>query len=389
MKITAYKPDINQEYENGFKHVYPYSGIGRVVTDKDTGEILAELSENDSNLTKEGNYWAFDSFKHDIMVKFPKFYYKREWVGEVLKDSILSEIPYSATTANGYEIFPVFLREDGSIRDYVLYGAFKGVELNGQLRSIFSTGALVTRDEEITATSLELLTKEVGYKPTASKTIASFRSLARQGRNTNFNIETYGMISMIQLLYKVAFQDLHSQSVLGNGWTGKSESAVTGSTMSLGNRSGYLGVNGNQISLFGIEDFYGSIWSFVDGMLVTDAGYHVTNNPLNFGDIAKHDLIPCSPLAGVSANAYVEGFGKTIEKVSGKYKYMNMFNSIGATESSNYSDYIWSHRATQTNICLFGSEWNDGSRSGAFCLYLDAVASAADANVGARLVCLG
>ncbi|MGL5049339.1 MAG: hypothetical protein ACRC6E_01735 [Fusobacteriaceae bacterium] len=820
MKITAYKPNINQEYENGFKNVYPYSDIGRVVMDKDTGEILMELGENDSNLTKSGAPWMYDETKHDIMVKFPKFYYKREWVGEVLKDSILSEIPYSATTANGYEIFPVFLREDGTIRDYVLYGAFKGVELNGQLRSI------------------------TGYKPTASKTIASFRSLARQGRNTNFNVETYGMISMIQLLYKVAFQDLNSQAVLGNGWTSKSDSAITGSTMALGNRSGYLdpfansldkpdsrlstgfgvgengelafynkkdsdpmpiktrnmnglqkweetedyiiyidkdavmttvenyvvgaydlfmerkanvdsneslmkdyeiewteeddsklmldinnyllsqpvtleedevspsletkvvpttyeacfrvdkktkdvyvgegyenvylprnkwttigvgatiiqtnleggwkkaiikvpngdyspriesetfignqsyfseikirnnkkefkmhvwvdadgvsgktipvadssthfegnnfnsalepirfnivagvldlefeffcfatktatekpfvktvmpnckldiittaeplthsfiikdskptskidpltgdfystaislmfmagavtnttnrtfeGVdtktyrgffttlysksfnsildnnnvrirdvksnpnppvegsvslvsicdkryiynqetfkqlliykgnlteneliaennksitltdnrftslefpsNGNQISLFGIEDFYGSIWSFVDGMIVKDDGYYVTNNPVNFGDIAKHDLIPAIPLTGVSANGLVEGYGKTIEKVSGKYKYMNLFNSIGATESSNYSDYLWSHRATQTNICLFGSRWNDGSRSGAFCLYLSNVASAADATIGARLVCLG
>ncbi|MGL6167462.1 MAG: hypothetical protein ACRC0Y_04145 [Fusobacteriaceae bacterium] len=824
MKITAYKPDINQEYENGFKHVYPYANIGRVVTNKDTGEILMELGENDSNLTKSGAPWSYDETKHDIMVKFPKFFYKREWVGEVLKDSILSEVPHTATTANGYEVFPVFLREDGTIRDYVLYGAFKGVELNGQLRSI------------------------IGYKPTHTKTIASFRSLARQGRNTNFNIEMYGMVSMIQLLYKVAFQDLNSQAVLGNGWTSKSASAITGSTMALGNRSGYLdpfsssvdkpdsrlstgfGVgengelafynkkdsdpmpiktrnmnglqkweetedyiiyldkdavmttvenyvvgaydlfmerkanvdsneslmkdykiewteeddsklmldtnnyllsqpvtleedevspsletkvvpttyeacfrvdkktkdvyvgegyenlydgdftipdcfekegdkyvvrvdplltsrwvnfidtpttylagqvnnyrseshqlevsdrlkerfvsvgffggspgyitnsstisqtffykeniltfggtkkfdavknissashglltnvywnmdentpidnitngdcwfkvlkymvtktatekpfvktimpnaklalmsscasdthsfvmkdvvnldavdgrtwvlglssnpnvkeevmsnggaysdvlvsslfkralkkdggigsvsliqslaniqtvfnitngqlperrvdtfkqlliykgnltearllaennksitlidnrftslefpsNGNQISLFGIEDFYGSIWSFVDGMMVTDAGYHVTNNPVNFGGIAKHDLIPAIPLNDV------KGFGKTLEKVSGKHKYMNMFNSIGATDSSNYSDYLWSHRAAQTYICRFGTNWFSGSYSGAFCLNLGNGASYTYVDGGARLVYLG
>ncbi|MGL5971244.1 MAG: hypothetical protein ACRCZL_04450, partial [Cetobacterium sp.] len=133
MKITAHKPDMGQGYSNDFKNVYPFSQIGRVVTNKDTGEIIAELHDEDSFKVKSGEFFVFDNSKHDIMVKFPKFYYKREWTGEVLKDSILSEIPHVKTTANGYEIFPTFIREDGTVRDYVLYGAFKGVVLENQL----------------------------------------------------------------------------------------------------------------------------------------------------------------------------------------------------------------------------------------------------------------
>ncbi|MGL6131968.1 MAG: hypothetical protein ACRCZ9_10180, partial [Fusobacteriaceae bacterium] len=216
MKITAKRPDLNQAYDNGFKNIYPFCDITRVATDKNTGEIIAELGENSSFVTKAGDFFAFDISKHDLMVKFPKFYYKREWVGEVLKDSILSEVPHTVTTKNGYEVFPVFIRPDGSIRDYVLYGAFKGVEVEGQLRSV------------------------VGSKPTAGKTISAFRDLARQGRDTRFNIETHGMVSMVQLLYKIAFQDLDAQKVVGKGWTEKQAPAITGSTMELGNRSGFL-----------------------------------------------------------------------------------------------------------------------------------------------------
>ncbi|MGL6100244.1 MAG: hypothetical protein ACRC0G_11550, partial [Fusobacteriaceae bacterium] len=49
-----------------------------------------------------------------------------------------------------------------------------------------------------------------------------------------------GMVSMVQLLYKIAFQDLDAQKVVGKGWTEKQASAITGSTMELGNRSGFL-----------------------------------------------------------------------------------------------------------------------------------------------------
>ncbi|MGL5963008.1 MAG: hypothetical protein ACRCZ2_01210, partial [Fusobacteriaceae bacterium] len=347
MKITAHKPDQNQSYNNPFKDVYPFSQIGRVVTDKNTGAIIAELSEDNSFNAKNGEFFVFDDTKHDIMVKFPKFFYKREWNGNNLQESILTEVPYFAVGKDGYEIFPTFLKEDGSIRDYVLYGAFKGAIIEEQLRSI------------------------KGYLPAHTKTIAEFRDLARQGRNTTFNIETISIVSMVQLLYKVAFQDLNSQSVLGNGWTSKSASTTTGGTMELGNRSGYLGVNGNQISLFGIEDFYGNIFSFVDGLLVTDTGYNVTNNVSNFGDVAKHVLIPATPLMGEAANSFVGGYFKTIEKIAGTHKYMNMPNSIGGTDKTCYSDYLWSHRRGQTNICRFGAAWAYGSHAGAFCLALD------------------
>ncbi|MGL6099256.1 MAG: hypothetical protein ACRC0G_06510 [Fusobacteriaceae bacterium] len=364
MKITAHKPDQNQSYNNPFKDIYPFSQIGRVVTDKNTGAIIAELSEDNSFNAKNGEFFVFDDTKHDIMVKFPKFFYKREWNGNNLQESILTEVPYFAVGKDGYEIFPTFLREDGSIRDYVLYGAFKGAIVEEQLRSI------------------------KGYLPAHTKTIGQFRDLARQGRNATFNIETISIVSMVQLLYKVAFQDLNSQSALGKGWTEKSASATTGGTMELGNRSGYLGVNGNQISLFGIEDFYGSIWSFVDGLLITDTGYNVTNNVANFGDIAKHVLVPATPLMGETANAGSDGYFKTIEKISGAHKYMNIPNAVGSTSSTNYTDYFASHRKSQTNICRFGDYWDSRAGAGAFCFGLYAVASGADSKISARLVVL-
>ena len=365
MKITAYKQDIGQQYLDPFKdnNVYPFNKIGKVVINKDTAEIKHWLGDTNSNVSQAGYPINIDPATEDIMVYFPAFYYKRTWNGDVLDDSILTDIP-TTRYREDYEVFPCFVREDGSIRPYVLYGAFKGVEVGGQLRSV------------------------VGSKPTVSKTISAFRDLARQGRDTKWNIETFQLVSMVQLLYKIGFQNLNSQAELGNGWTNKSESATTGETMLLGNRSGYYGSNGNQISLFGIEDFFGNIWSFVDGMLVQDDGYYITNNPSSFGTIASHEKIGATPLMGADADASVEGYFKTIEKISGVHKYANIPNLLGGSASGWYCDYLWSHRKTQTNICLFGANWSAGSPAGAFCLHLIDVASKSSSAIGARLCVL-
>lgn len=365
MKILAHKQDIGQEYSNPFKdkNIYPFNKIGRVVVNKDTAEIKYWLGDTNSNLSQAGYPINIDNTTEDVMVYFPAFYYKRTWNGDVLDDSILTDIP-TTRYREDYEVFPCFIREDGSIRPYVLYGACKGVEVGGQLRSV------------------------VGSKPTVNKTISAFRDLARQGRDTKWNIETFQLVSMVQLLYKIGFQNLNSQAELGNGWTSKSESATTGGTMLLGNRSGYYGSNGNQSSLFGIEDFFGNIWSFVDGLLVKDDGYYITNNPSSFGTIASHEKIGATPLMGADAGSLVEGYFKTIEKISGVHKYANIPNLLGGSDSGWYTDYSWSHRRGQTNIALVGALWSDGSRAGAFCLYLDYVASFAYSHVGARLCVL-
>ncbi|MGL5716752.1 MAG: hypothetical protein ACRCX2_27300 [Paraclostridium sp.] len=365
--MIAYKEDIAQEYSNPFSNIYPFSQFGRVLSNKDSDEIIEWLHETDSTLKKDGSASTYDETKHDAMCHFPKFYYKRVWNGDVLEESWIENIPPNhiddipkVIKDAGYSVYPCFVDESGNISDYVLYGAFKGYELGSQLRSI------------------------VGYTPTVSKTISYFRDRARQGRSVNFNIETWGTISMIQTLYKFAFKDLNAQKVIGQGWTNKSASTTTGATMKLGNRSGYLGVNYNQISLFGIEDFYGNVWSFVDGMLVTDAGYHTTYNSLNYGDLTKHELYACTPLMATTDNNHVEGYVKNIEKT----KIGSIPKTLGGSDSKWYSDYLWSHRKTQTNICLFGAHWAHGARAGAFCLSLNNVASDSYSLIGARPVCL-
>lgn len=362
MKIIAYKPDIGQEYSNPFKdnNIYPFNKIGRVACDKNTAEIKFWLNEQNSNLDSNGHPINWENL--DIYTYIPKFYAKREWVGDTLKDTILSEIPEEINRA-GYEIHPAFIKPDGSVRDYILIGCFKGVEIGGQLRSVPN-----------------------GQKPLVSQTIANLMSKARQGRSNNFSVENPQALTAMQFLYKVAFGTLNAQSAIGNGWTGKSESAPVGTTMSLGNRSGYTGVNGNQISVFGVEDWYGNIWSFVTGIYAKDDGYRITNDPSKFGgSSADYDLVSIPVLMGTENNKEVSGYVKKISKIEGTHKYWNIPSELGGGTTTYYCDYFWSHKKTQENICVFGASWVGGAAAGAFCLDLRTVASHSWGSFGARL----
>lgn len=360
MKTLANKPDIGQDYQSDFDNIYPYSKIKRCLCNPNTGEISMFLNDGTSNKTIDGLPIDLSNTNYDVMVYIPAFYYKVTFTDTQTKYSILQD-EVTTRYKGDHEVHPAFIRADGSIRAYILVGAFKGVESSGKLRSI------------------------AGQKPTVSKTISAFRDLARQGRNTKFNINTVQVISAIQMLYVVEFANLNSQAMLGNGWTKKSESAVTGSTAELGNRSGYLGVNGNQISYRGIEDFFGNIWEFVDGLLIKDDGYYMTNNPAYFGNASNSIRIAITPLTDTdnSKNGYVTSMerNRTID-------YCFFPNATGGNESTYYCDIFLVHDKEEENIAVFGTAWSDGSRSGAFCWNWANLSSGTGGASGSRLVFL-
>lgn len=362
MKITPYRPDIGQEYKNPFKenNIYPFNKIGRVACDKDTAEIRFRLHENDSNLD-ERNY-PIDWTNLDIYTYIPKFYSKRTWEGEVLKDEISTEVP-TDKGHDGWEIHPAFLRTDGTVRPYILIGCFDSTDVGGQLRSVPSLA-----------------------KPLVNITISTALSKARQGRSNKFTIGCPQMLTALWILCKVAFQTLNLQEYIGNGWVIKSEAQNVGTTMALGNRTGYLGVNGNQISVFGVEDLWGGIWQLITGIYARDEGYRITHDPSKFGgSSAEYDLVSVPILMGATDGTLVEGYIKKIHKIEGTHKYWCIASELGGSSSTYYCDYFVSHRKSQENICRFGAYWADGARAGAFYLLLTDVASHSWTNVGARL----
>lgn len=324
MRITAYKPDIGQEYSNPFKdnNIYPFSKIGRVIVDKDTAEIKRWCGELDSNYDIEGNPINLDMDTEEVMVHIPAFYCKRTWEGEVLTDSILTKVPDSLEY-QGYEVHPAFIRADGSIREYILVGAFLGTALNGQLRSI-----------------------PANIYPKYGLTISANRDYARQGRNLKWNIVTISILSAIQFLYKIGFQHLNSQNEIGIGIQSYGN---VGTTMSLGNRSGYISAEG-QISLFGIEDMWGNCYQFIDGIVVTnnnteDNGYYITNDENIFGSIEEYPKIT----SDTRNIGYIGGISK--DSV-----YNLCSSAVGGSATTGYCDYSTTLVTINKNLFMMGGK---------------------------------
>lgn len=336
---NAYKNGVlvqNEAYSKNFK-------ISQAVKDELHRELITfqqlliykgDLTQKELETERDKNkyelqYLDYDMNNQEIMVRIPAFYCKREWKGEILTDSILNKVPLTKTFKD-YEVHPAFVRLDGSIRPYILIGAFLGTEKDGQLRSV---------------PSLEL--------PTVNKTISAFRDLARQGRDIKWNILDITSVSAIQMLYKIGFQNLNSQEQIGIGYCyNKTEASNIGNTLNLGNRSGYLFVN-EQISIFGIEDFYGNVLQIIDGMIINDNIYYITNNNNLFGnDYYKFKKIIGEKEPGLR----LSGTMKKIEHINNEFSILNIGKEYSHDNfDTYYCDQFKNNNLETFNIPIFGS----------------------------------
>ncbi|MGL5962251.1 MAG: hypothetical protein ACRCZ0_09915, partial [Cetobacterium sp.] len=319
-------PHLNQEYQSDFDTHPIYSQMGGWVVDKDSGMPKYKLDKLDWSKKLDGSASVLTGADGDVMVKVPafSFRYNVETQGFEM-DSIIPNRE-GTNLRDGFIVHPAFLTLEGKVKPYVWVGAYKGSVIGSQLRSVS------------------------GVLPAVSATIATFTDRARQGRNTGENwhdITRWYELSALQMLFVFEFGSLNSQDVCGRGWVNMTSACASGTTDSLGDRSGYLGENGKSAMRWrGIENFWGNVWEFVTGFMVSDIGYHTTNDPSKFLKMNEMELSAKDLSVKV-----LEGFVKEMEKISGK-EFMFIPKVTSGSESTYYSDYCWTHDPTESNICL-------------------------------------
>ncbi|MGL5051635.1 MAG: hypothetical protein ACRC6E_13565, partial [Fusobacteriaceae bacterium] len=158
---------------------------------------------------------------------------------------------------------------------------------------------------------------------------------------------------------------------------------LTGTTNQLGDRSGYLGsINGKaSVRWRGIEDVFGNVWEFVTGFMISDTGYHFTNDPANFLNMANMEKY-AKDLSVKVTNGYI----KEMEQIPGK-EFLMIPKSTGGTSTTYYCDNFWSRNPAEENIALVGGHWNAGASCGASAWSCSDVASNVHSVFGARLIC--
>ena len=282
----------------------------------------------------------------DVMIEIPKVGVKISNSGSTLTVQITDD-----PNAGGFNYY-AHTRDSEGDREKLYVGAFLGYETGSKLRSLS------------------------GKTPTANKTIGAFRTLA-QANGAGYDQLSFYPLTLLQCLYLIRYKNLNSQAALGKGYTDtdNSEAINTGGTVSKGMNFGEQ-TGKQQMKFLGIEDFWGNLYYWIDGLYST-SDYKATTATKNFND---------------TGSGYSDKGKLSSSSISGYMKAPQGTNELGfiiktgdGSDSTFFADYGYFY-----SDCLpcFGGDWDYGSDAGAFQLNVCDSASVADGYVGARLMYL-
>ena len=349
-----------------------HEGMKRCILD-DSGNVLYFLDPNDSTLKADGSAATIDDQSvGNVMVQIPKFWYKHSYAGTTHTWNI-STVPMS-----GYTIHPAFIK-NGEEVEFRYAGAYEGSLWDSTTSAMVASGDIAT---SMYAAGDKLCSLSGEY-PKTNETRAENRAAAAQ-RGTGWRQMDFDLMSAIQLLYIVEYADFDSQVMIGEGrtalsggtWAADSYIGQCGKSNADGNGTNSVGGNSNNayMTYRGIENFFGNVWTFIDGFNVNDNVPYVSNTDTEFAD----DTVTNYTDLGVTlANA--NGYQDTLEQIRRGF----LPASVGASSSTKITDYYY--QAAGWRVLLCGGGAGNGSGAGVFCVSAGSGSSVAYVYFGARL----
>ena len=387
-KFTRLSGAVNRTPGAAFDSINAFGGRKRCNV-ADDGTVTAYYG--DSGYTTTGKNAAGTPVQ--VMVEQPKFYYKV--VPMVLEKGVkgmkIRKARYyvSDTLKPGFKVHPAFV-ENGNVNPYIYLAAFEG--------SLFDTSAnaYILDNAQVADFAADKLSSIAGTKPaggdTQNLTRANVRLLA-QKRGKGWEQAYAATAAASQLLMLIEYASFNMQKAIGRGNTDQTSSAAniqyTGATVSLGNASGAVtNANGIQlISYRGEENFWGNIWTWVDGMNEENpepfesgqAGtLHVADH--GFADNSKASPYKNTGIHPIQGSGYVSAFGYSEE-----FDWLFIGVEFSGNDALPVGDYHWNNNSGW-RVAKLGGCCTHGSYAGAFCWALYIAASVRYWSIGGRLV---
>ena len=290
-----------------------------------------------------------------VMVEIPKFFYKTAEPSTGVYQWFVS-----MDDLDGYDVHPAFVT-GASTRDAIYMSAFEGNVASSVMRSI--SGVQPSTSTNVTGGDIN-----------------DFRTFA-QARGTGWQMQTYRGTQAIQVLYLIEYADFDTQTTIGRGYVdaasgSANESINTGATISLGNASGSAtgGTDGlRAISYRGIENFWGNINKWVDGLNRNGDEVFVANDGFESDKFTSPYVLLTDQL-----DSGVNDFTKDIT-----FPDFLMSERGGSTSSFLYDRF--DTRNTGPRVAHFGGFWDGGSSAGGFSWSLRRDSSRGNRNRGSRL----
>lgn len=372
----------------------------------DSGVVTAYFG--DEGYTEDGS-------NGQVMVEIPAIYYKVAPIKlQKISDTanskgyhnIKSRYYVTRTPHTGFKLHPAFYDDNGKACEKIYVGAYEAC--------LYDTSAAVynTKDSQTMDASTDLLSSIAGVKPTSGKTQNFTRVNADQtakNRGTGWHNLHVKVVSLIQLLFAVEYASFNWQSALGQGVVGISDdgtnncSSLTGSTTSLGNTSGNADATINEkggmsttlkaeskvaISYRGIENFFGNIWKFVNGISFWGDGQMQGGEPYICSDFSYAENKKDGNYTAVgfylpTTGGYIKNFGYSEE-----FDWLFIPSKVGGHSAMTIAgDYTWLvENLKGFRIALLGGLWSIGSNAGAFCWTCGNGVGGRTRHIGGRLV---
>lgn len=203
---------------------------------------------------------------------------------------------------------------------------------------------------------------------------SNFRTAAITRGPSGWRQQDYDLVSAIQLLYLVEYASWNSQLMIGNGltnfggtnWNNRLNDnpiEVTGLSNGLGNVSGGVDNGGNALGSYmsyrGIENFFGHLWKWVDGINIggatgaDDHKVHVCNKDIDFADNTWTNYTDLGIVLPGS-----NGWQVTLEQISRGF----LPASIGGGGTTYICDHYYQN--TGWRVAALGSCADDGANAG-------------------------
>ena len=214
-----------------------------------------------------------------------------------------------------------------------------------------------------------------GRTITANQTIGTFRTQA-QANGAGYEQSGFYQLIFRQAMYLLKYKNLNSQVAVGRGYVDANSAAIaTGGTnakgMDFGETTGKL-----QMKLFGLEDFWGNIWEWIDG-IVTNSTRNMLTATTGFNDTGSGYTDQ-----GQGATADIGGY---MSKPQGSTKTGFIAKEVSGSETTYFCDSATLYASC---VAYFGGTWGTASNAGAFLLDVNYAASSSSAGVAARLMYL-
>lgn len=258
--------------------------------------------------------------------------------------------------------FKYYAHQRGTAQKDVFYlGAYKGYVSGNKLYS--SSGKTIT----------------------ASQTIGTFRTYAHN-RGTGYEQSGFYQLVFRQAMYLAIYQDLDSQTAVGQGYVASSHNAAvaTGGTNAYGMDSEvikasnptYMTDQNHQVKCLGLEDFWGNIWEWIDG-IYSDANRHILTGTDNFNDTGSGYTDQ-----GQGASADI---GNYMSDCQGATETGFIAKEASGSTTTYFCDYANLYASC---VAYFGGGWDDAADAGAFRLDVTYAPSSSNAYIAARLMYL-